>query len=103
MRIVTSWPGFLTKWHTYWGRLFELPWYTKEPVPTSSGDSDTVPSHKEYVLSHKCVFSYYVIALLVLLVPPLEQHSGFADQGSGSHCGRKHTILNHSHLPMATT
>lgn len=45
--VVTSWPGFLTQWHTYWGGLFELPLFTREPVPTSSGDSDTVPSHKD--------------------------------------------------------
>lgn len=52
MSVVTSWPGFLTQWHTYWGGLFELPLFTKEPVPNSSGDSDTVPSHRGDVYSH---------------------------------------------------
>lgn len=51
MSVVTSWPGFLTQWHTYWGGLFELPLFTKEPVPASSGDSGTVPSHRGDVYS----------------------------------------------------
>jgi len=105
--VVTSWPDFLTQGHMFWGGLFELPLFTKEPDPVSSGDSDTVPSHEEKMcvpILHSCFQKGRgdIFTSCSLFFARKEQLPGFANEGSGSHSGRKHMVSSRSCLPMAS-